>query len=75
MPVQPGTTKQLVEKKIFNKLSEFSEFMSEMKELMQNGTLKEPDDFALWLEDVQGECKFCFEDLKEIVEKYILHPD
>ena len=51
---------------------ELAGFMAEMQELISNGTLRHPDDFELWLEDVESECRYCYSDLKQIVNHYII---
>ncbi|MEA1897411.1 MAG: hypothetical protein U9N53_07080 [Bacteroidota bacterium] len=50
---------------------EFDEFLSEMSDLINSGALRGRYDFQLWLEEVESECKYCFKELSEFVEKYI----
>lgn len=53
------------------KETELIEFVAEMNELIENGVLMQPHDFVLWLEDVQGECVYCYHELSEIVYEYV----
>ena len=50
---------------------EFNEFLSEMNELIHSGIIRNKNDFRLWLEEVQEECQYCFEELSVYVEEYV----
>jgi len=50
---------------------EFEEFLSEMNDLIHTGILRYPADFSLWLEEVEGECQYCYEELRKFVDGFI----
>ena len=54
-----------------NAQQEFDEFLSEMSDLINSGVLRGRFDFQLWLEEVEGECNYCFKELSEFVDEYI----
>jgi len=54
-----------------NKQKEFEEFLIEMNDLLKRGAIRNKSDFRLWLEEVEEECKYCFQGLSEFVEEYM----
>lgn len=50
---------------------ELAEFIVELNDLTNKGILKQPEDYLLWLEDVEGECNYCFDELSDIINQQI----
>jgi len=53
------------------KQQEFEEFLMEMNDLLKKGAIRNKSDFRMWLEEVEEECKYCFQGLAEFVEEYM----
>jgi len=50
---------------------EFEEFLSEMNDLIHSGILRSEADFILWLEEVEEECQYCFNEIRVFVDDYV----
>jgi len=53
--------------------AELIRFVSEMNELVEKGMMREKFDFKDWLQYSRTGCKYCFNELSEIVNVYMDH--